>query len=89
MPLRVDVSLNGAGEGEGVEIQVWETFRGGDWGNKGQAVQVVPLLGGGGKGGLIEGRVVGEKGYFMERSGCEYLPYSARLREMGKKGVAN
>ncbi|KAK0385870.1 hypothetical protein NLU13_7047 [Sarocladium strictum] len=55
-PLRVDVLPDG-------EIKAWETFRGGDWGNKGEELGVKE--GGGGKG--VELRALGPKTYFMER----------------------
>ncbi|KAL2256300.1 hypothetical protein VTK26DRAFT_1882 [Humicola hyalothermophila] len=73
-PLRVDVvapeeeeeedGLEGGKEKKGgrrLRVQAWETFRGNDWGNKGE---VVPVL----EGDVLEARVVGGKGYFMERS---------------------
>ncbi|KAK4130926.1 hypothetical protein BT67DRAFT_389898 [Trichocladium antarcticum] len=79
MPLRVDVGLrangdrDGIGKGEaGLEVEVWETFRGGDWGNKGA---VVPVSAGGADGGAVvfEARVVGGREYFMERSSFSVL----------------
>lgn len=54
VPLRVDV-LDG-------DIKVWETYRGNDWNNKGEAIAPV--------GGKYEVRVLGYKNYFMERSKC-------------------
>lgn len=70
-PLRVDVSGTGAGDGNGVgeKVQVWGTFRGNEWGNKGEEYAVRKV------GGVWvwEVRVIAEKEYFFERSGCEYL----------------
>ncbi|KAK3371771.1 hypothetical protein B0T24DRAFT_630380 [Lasiosphaeria ovina] len=57
-PLRVDVVSPDGGDG-GLVVRAWETFRGNDWDNKGEAV---PADGG------IEVRVLGQKNYFMERS---------------------
>ena len=59
-PLRVDV-------GAGGEVEAWETFRGNDWGNKGE--KVVVREGSVGKG--VELRALGSKAYFMERPACE------------------
>ena len=60
-PLRVDVA-----EENGAAVQVWETFRGNAWDNKGEAVR---------EDGLgYEVRVLGQKGYFMERSKCTVPP---------------
>ncbi|GAB1313013.1 hypothetical protein MFIFM68171_03223 [Madurella fahalii] len=79
VPLRVDV-LRAAddaegGGGAGLRVAAWETYRGNDWGNKGEAVVVVgdtADVGGGGRdrgaGVVMDLRVAGEKGYFMERS---------------------
>lgn len=55
-PLRVDV------EGENEDVKVWETFRGNDWDNKGEAVPKDSVG--------YEVRVLGVKSYFMERSKC-------------------
>lgn len=71
-PLRVDVVpvVAGAGQSEkdekvtGLKIQAWETFRGNDWGNKGEAVGL--------DGGALRVKVMGQKAFFMERSSCEY-----------------
>ncbi|KAK0639330.1 hypothetical protein B0T16DRAFT_242277 [Cercophora newfieldiana] len=59
-PLRVDVAVS-AQEGQDLLVRVWETYRGNDWDNKGESVKV-------GEGNAFEGRVVGGKGYFVERS---------------------
>lgn len=58
-PLRVDV-------GPSEEVQAWETFRGNDWGNKGE--QVALREGSAGKG--FEVRAIGGKVYFVERPKC-------------------
>lgn len=62
-PLRVDVSATG-------QVEAWETFRGNDWANKGEALVVTE--GGVGVAG-IEARVLGGKNYFQERPKCELL----------------
>lgn len=66
-PLRIDIDLlpeDGAESG----VQAWETFRGNDWGNKGEAVKVRD----GSQGRGIEVRAIGGKNYFMERPACEF-----------------
>jgi hypothetical protein len=63
--LRIDVQLAEDGE-EGI-VRAWETYRGNDWGNKGEVVQVKE----GSKGRGFELRAIGGKNYFMERPQCE------------------
>lgn len=74
-PLRVDVlplvagDTNNDNNGEetapaSLTVKAWETYRGNDWDNKGEA------LGGGVK---FEVRVLGAKAFFAERSSCECL----------------
>ncbi|KAI2641957.1 hypothetical protein GGS21DRAFT_500536 [Xylaria nigripes] len=60
-PLRIDVPghKNGA-------IQVWETFRGNDWGNKGEEIRPVG-------GGMFPVRVLGAKVFYMERGSFSVL----------------
>jgi hypothetical protein len=73
--LRVDVH---SGEGKGEEkVEVWGTFRGNEWSNKGEVYEVreVSKEGVDGKSGKVwgfEGKVAAPKEYLMERSGCEY-----------------
>ncbi|KAI9170963.1 ER membrane protein complex subunit [Paramyrothecium foliicola] len=55
-PLRVDVGPDGA-------VEAWETFRGNDWGNKGERLAVKE--GSAGKG--VDLRTVGPKNYYAER----------------------
>lgn len=52
-------------------VEVWQTFRGNEWGNKGEVVQVQDVNVDGKVYGF-EVRVGGGKEYFLERSGCEY-----------------
>jgi len=60
-PLRVDV--DGSEEGK---IEIWQTFRGNEWENKGERM-------GGGVGDVrIEARAAGEKGFYEGRGGCEF-----------------
>lgn len=72
-PLRVDVDLV-SGEAGGVTVKAWETYRGNEWGNRGEGV--VPA----GEGGWLEVRVLGGKGYYSERSKCLCLPVPFWLR---------
>lgn len=72
-PLRVDVVPVEPGSDESKEkvvapalkIQAWETYRGNDWDNKGEAVGL--------EGGALRVRVLGQKAFFMERSSCKSL----------------
>jgi O-acetylhomoserine/O-acetylserine sulfhydrylase len=73
VPYRLDVTfprLTGEEKG-GLEVSVGETFRGNDGGNLGEGVPVG--VGAGGGEVEVEVRVKGGKGYFMERSGCEFF----------------
>lgn len=74
-PLRVDVipvvpGADGQAAAEGGErtarlkVSAWETFRGNDWGNTGEAVAA-------GNGGQLDVKVLGAKQFYMERSKCE------------------
>lgn len=69
-PLRVDVD-------EGGDVKVWETFRGNDWDNKGEALQRDSVG--------YEVRVLGVKSYFMERSKCNHPPFPTPRRTCGRK----
>ncbi|ROW06392.1 hypothetical protein VMCG_04327 [Cytospora schulzeri] len=69
-PLRVDVIpvISGAGQTEKEEertallkVSAWETYRGNDWGNTGEAVGVSG-------GGVLDVKVLGGKNFYMERS---------------------
>ena len=57
-PLRLDVDSAG-------NVQLWETYRGNDWANKGEVIRGVDGE------GVYEVRVLGSKGYFIERAKCE------------------
>ena len=75
-PLRVDV--HEGGEDKKVEeVSVWGTFRGNEWGNKGEAVAVTEVeVEGKGKEkvwGFVV-RALGIKEYLVERVGCERPP---------------
>lgn len=65
-PLRVDVDVvsGSEGGGGGVTVKAWETYRGNEWGNRGEGVPPV------GEKGWLEVRVLGGKGYYSERSKC-------------------
>ncbi|PBP17470.1 putative UPF0480 protein [Diplocarpon rosae] len=60
-PLRVDVT-------DGAEVQVWGTFRGNEWDNKGEKVETREVEG---RVGVweFEVRAAGKKEYFVERIG--------------------
>lgn len=59
-PVRVDVAV---GEDERkVVVEGWETYRGNDWGNKGEVAAT---------DGTVSVRCLGPKNYFMERPKCE------------------
>lgn len=67
-----EAGKKGAAVSSGLGVRAWETFRGNDWANVGERVGVVE--GGDGSGSvLLEARVLGAKGYFMERSSCEFF----------------
>jgi ER membrane protein complex subunit 7 len=66
-PLRLDVAADGGGGGGAT---AWETYRGNDWDNKGEAV---PARDGPG-GRAFEVRLLGAKNYFVERVKCELHP---------------
>ena len=62
-PLRVDVAStrdNGA-----KRVEVWQAFRGNEWGNKGEK------LGEGAGGVRVPVQVLGERRFYEERKGCE------------------
>jgi hypothetical protein len=68
-PLRVDVhEITPDGVGfDGQEVQVWGTFRGNEWSNKGEVVQAQN------EDGIwsFDVRAQAGKDYFIERTGCE------------------
>jgi hypothetical protein len=64
---RVDVDESGKIEG------VWETFRGGEWKNKGP--DVVAKDGNGEGDTRVEVRVVGNREFYEQRGGCEFISF--------------
>jgi hypothetical protein len=74
-PLRVDVhdglKLQDGRVKDVANVEVWSTFRGNEWVNKGEVVLVSDLEGDGSVWGF-EARVGSGKEYFLERSGCEF-----------------
>ena len=78
-PLRVDVHEGVEGE-KGGSVEVWGTFRGNEWGNKGEVVPV--RMDESGVWGVEVG-VQGGKEYFMERGGCESLFFFIHIRGLG------
>jgi ER membrane protein complex subunit 7 len=73
--LRVDVHESvSSQESKGEEVAVWGTFRGNEWGNKGEASSVKEVE----EGKRIWGfdvKVLGVKEYLVERQGCEFFAY--------------
>lgn len=65
-PLRVDLH-----EGEVKEVEVWGTFRGNEWANKGEASSIKKLREEGVDIWAFELKVGPQKEYFLERPGCE------------------
>ena len=74
-PLRVDVSEGGK-DSQGEEVEVWTTFRGNEWGNKGETLGVREVEGRVGIWGF-EARAIGVKEYLIERPGCAFPFYSS------------
>lgn len=75
--MRVDVELSPEEQAkdnirlgwEQGDIAVWQTFRGNEWGNKGELLgREKGMLG-------VVIRVLGEKKFYEERSGCEFHPW--------------
>ncbi|KAM4060610.1 putative UPF0480 protein [Hirsutella rhossiliensis] len=66
-PLRIDVG--GGPDAPGGTVAAWETFRGNDWANKGEALPVRD----GSVGAGFELRHLGGKNYFLERPGFSVL----------------
>lgn len=62
-PLRVDVGEDGA-------VKVWETFRGNEWGNKGEEV---PVKGEGESRRGFSVKALGGKIFLLERPACEFM----------------
>lgn len=55
-------------------MEVWGTFRGNEWGNKGPVVEVQRVEEGGKVIRMFEGgRAFGGKEWLVVRSGCEYF----------------
>lgn len=68
-PLRVDV-FTGTGEEKVLEVDAWRTFRGNEWGNKGEKMGVSREADGWVR---VEGvRALGGKEYFVQRAGCKF-----------------
>jgi ER membrane protein complex subunit 7 len=72
-PLRLDVEAPApdSEKPQALVLKAWETYRGNDWDNKGQAV---PL-----QNGVFEVQAVGVKNYFIERSKCKFCPLPDRI----------
>jgi hypothetical protein len=74
-PLRVDVrDVTPDVVGDDQEVQVWGTFRGNEWSNKGEVVQAQR-----GDGiWTFDVKVQGGKDYFIERQGCKFRVVQSR-----------
>jgi hypothetical protein len=83
-PLRVDVA--GHAEQEHIpEVQVWGTFRGNEWSNKGEAVEVWNLKAeekGATPVWAFAVKSAAKKEYLVERQGCEFCPSSGYIVEV-------
>jgi hypothetical protein len=84
-PLRVDVHEGLQAVTGDNDVKVWGTFRGNEWGNKGEAKEVLLLKGGeeGNPGPEIywfSASVGPGKDYFIARTGCEPLFSVARTK---------
>lgn len=84
LPLRVDVheGLKLKSDGSAVdnvaEVAAWGTFRGNEWGNKGEVVSVKEVEGKVGIWGFeVPARAV--KDYYIERAGCEFFLFAERM----------
>lgn len=62
-PLRIDVARDADGK---ETFQAWDTFRGNEWGNKGEALPVKD----GSAGWGVEAKSLGKKLYFVDRPQC-------------------
>jgi len=72
-PLQVDVTSKKNDKNDGVEVNVWETFRGHDWDNKGEQIRPTTA------GGPFPVKVLGSKVYYMERGGCKFSSHFLSL----------
>lgn len=78
--MRVDVfpstlidgaKAKGGVDGVVLEVEAWRTFRGNEWGNKGEKMGVSREVDGWVK---VEGvRPLGGKEYYVQRAGCKFL----------------
>ncbi|KAG5984416.1 hypothetical protein E4U55_004878 [Claviceps digitariae] len=66
-PLRIDITQEDDGQDT---VQAWDTFRGNEWGNKGE---VVPVKRDGGAAHGIEVKSLGKKVYFVDRPSFSIL----------------
>lgn len=72
--------------GEAQEVQVWGTWRGNEWSNKGEKVEVQEVEGRVGVWGFSV-KATSAKEYFVERAGCKLLSFSASyLLSCGQTG---
>jgi ER membrane protein complex subunit 7 len=78
-PLRVDVRdvMPDAVGIDGQAVQVWGTFRGNEWSNKGEVVPAQRVDSG---VWTFDVKVQGGKDYFIEKAGCEFCFLLSRSR---------
>lgn len=67
LPMRVDVSSE--------DVEVWGTFRGNEWDNKGELFPANIVKG----TKVVDVKVLGPKNYYFERSGCTLSPSLIQL----------
>lgn len=74
-PLRIDITRapkeSSSKAGDTWLVQAWGTFRGNEWDNKGEVFPVQEVSLGGRTVHSVELRLLGEKSYYVERTGCK------------------
>lgn len=88
-PLRVDVISSSSSDEEGVNLRVWETFRGNDWENKGEEIRLDDTVGGSAGGRAFPVKVLGPKVYYTERGGCKFCLLVCLGRKKEKESEDN
>ncbi|MCJ1314218.1 hypothetical protein MMC25_007898 [Agyrium rufum] len=80
MPVRLDI-------GYAEKVEAWQTFRGNEWDNRGEALAVTPVENG--KAMKIDMRVVGPKEYYEARSGLDPELKKEMEEQQAKGGLAS
>ncbi|TPX11040.1 uncharacterized protein E0L32_008077 [Thyridium curvatum] len=68
-PLRIDVEADSGGLL--LAVRAWETYRGNDWDNRGEALAVAATASG--SGAYLSARALGPKAYYTERQGFSLM----------------